>query len=423
MQLLHPCCAGLDIHKKTVVACVLLSREGGQVERQLKSFGTTTAQLLELLEWLVGLGVTHAVMESTGVYWWPVYQLLEGHLHLTVANAAHVKALPGRKTDQSDPEWLADLHRHGLVRGSFVPPRPQRELRELTRHRLGLTAGRSRAFNQIERTLEGTNLKLASVVSTLNGVSARLMLAALAQGQSDPKALAELAKGRLREKMAQLEAALQGSVRDYQRLMIGQLLADIELLDEQIEAVSAMIAQRLEAQKQLIERLDLVPGVNRNIAEVYLAEVGTDTKRFGTAERAASWAGLCPGNNESGGKRRSGRTRKGDRALKVAMVQAGHAAGHCKHSYFGAQYRRLAGRRGKKRAALAVGHAIFKVCFHMIDRGTPYQDLGANYFDQRNSDVVKHRLVKRLEKLGYKVTLTAAPAPPQLPNQALAHAA
>lgn len=420
MQLLYPCCAGLDVHKRTVVGCVLLSRAGGQVEKHLKTFGTTTRQILELLEWLVGLGVTHAVMESTGVYWWPVYQLLEGHLQLTVANAAHVKAVPGRKTDQTDPEWLADLHRHGLVRGSFVPPRAQRQLRELTRHRMNLTAGRSRAFNEIERTLEGTNLKLASVVSTLTGVSARDMLAAIVAGRTDPKGLAQLAQGRLREKQAQLEEALEGTVGEHQRLILGQLLADIELLDEQIEAVSAAIAKRLEAQNELIERLDLVPGINRRIAEIVLAELGTDTKRFGAAERASSWAGLCPGNNESGGKRRSGRSRKGNRALKVAMVQAGHAAGHCKQSYFGAQYRRLSARRGRKRAALAVGHGLFKVCFHMIDRGTPYQDLGANYFDQRNSESVKRRLVKRLEKLGYVVNLTAATPPSSEPATAQA---
>ena len=265
--------------QKTVVACVLLTGPDAAVTKHLKTFGTTTAEILALLDWLAGLAVTHAVMESTGVDWWPIDQLLEGHLHLTVANPAHVKALPGRKTDQTDPEWHADLHRHGLIRGRFVPPRPQRELRELTRPRMNLAGGRSRALNEIERTLEGTNIKLSSVGSELSGVSATLMLEALVAGQSDPQTLAALAKGRLREKQPQLEAALQGVVRDHQRLLLGQWLAAIELFAEPIEAVSATLAQRVQSNAQWIARLDEIPGVDRKVAEVVLAELGTDTAR------------------------------------------------------------------------------------------------------------------------------------------------
>lgn len=406
MQLLHPRCAGIDVHKKTIVVCVLLSLPDGQVQKHEQTFGTVTGQILQFLNWLRELGVTHAVMESTGVYWWPVYQLLEGQVEMTVANPSHVKALPGRKTDQSDAEWLADLHRHGLIRGSFVPPRPQRELRELTRHRLNVTAKRAQCTNQIERTLEGTNIKLSSVVSDLRGLSATLILHALVAGQSDPKALAELAVGKLRKKKVQLEAALEGTMRDHQKLILQQLLIEIELFDEQIADLDAEIERRLQGQEELMARLDEITGVDRKTAQVILAEMGSDTQRFGQAERAASWAGVCPGNNQSGGKRRQGQSRKADKYLKIALVQAARGAARSKDTYLNAQYRRIAARRGAKRAALAVGHSILKISFHMIQRGTHYQDLGGNYFDRLKPEVVKNRLVRRLEKLGYIVAVT-----------------
>lgn len=411
MQVLHPRCAGIDIHKKSIVVCALLSLSGGQVEKHERTFGTTTGEILRFLIWLRELGVDQVVMESTGVYWWPIYQLLEGQVQITVANPGHVKNLPGRKTDQSDAEWLAELHRHGLIQGSFVPPAPQRELRELTRHRLNLTAKRAQCTNQMERTLEGTNLKLASVVSDLRGVSATRILEALLAGQTDPKALAALAVGKLRKKKAQLEEALQGVMKDHHKLVLRQLLEEIELFDEQITELDAQIEQRLQSQEELIERLDEITGVDRKTAQVILAELGSDTQRFGQAERAASWAGVCPGNNQSGGKRRTGRSRKGNKFLKSTLVQAGQAAGRSKDTYLGAQFRRIAARRGKKRAALAVGHSILKISFHMIARGTHYQELGSNYFDRQKPEVVKNRLVRRLEKLGYVVTVTSANTP------------
>ena len=408
MQVVHPRCAGLDVHKRTIVVCILITLDNGNFEKHERTFGTMTPEILELLQWFQEMKITHAVMESAGVYWWPVYQLLESHLELLVVNAAHVKNLPGRKTDQSDAYWLADLLRHGLVRASFVPPRPQRELRELTRHRTSLTGRRAQAVNEMQRTLEGTNIKLASVATDITGLSATLMLEAMLAGHKDPRALAELARGKLRKKIPQLQQALQGVMREHQRLILSQLLADIELYEEQIQEVTAEIERRLADQQELINRLDKIPGVNRRIAEVLLAELGTDTKRFRTAKRAAAWTGICPGNNESGGKRRPARSRRGNRALKSTLVEAGMGAGRTKNSYLGAQFRRITTRRGYKRAAMAVGHSIFTIAFHIIDRGTEYQDLGADYFDRRNPAAVTRRLVKRLQTLGYEVTLTPA---------------
>jgi len=355
MQVIHTACAGLDGHKKTVVVCVLLSGADGQVQSHNQSFGTTTPQILALADWLQGLGVTHAAMESTGVYWRPIYQLLEERFQLLAVNAAHVKAVPGRKTDMNDAQWLCELLRHGLLRASFVPPKPQRQLRELTRHRSNLAAKRAQAVNELHRTLEGTNIKLTSVATDVTGVSATLMLEQLLAGRSDPKGLAELAKGRLRKELAQLEEALQGKVEPHHKLILSQLLVDIDLFGEQIEQTSAQIAQRLTQQEALIQRLDVIPGVNRRVAEVMLAELGTDPNRFGSAEQAAAWSGLCPGNRQSGGWRYATRSRKGNRALKGVLCQAGQAAGHSSSSYLGAQYRRIASRRGSKRAALAVG--------------------------------------------------------------------
>ena len=403
MQVIHTACAGLDVHKKTVVSCALLSRADGQVQSHCRSFGTTTPQILALADWLKGLGVTHVVMESTGVYWRPIYQLLEGSFTLLLVNAAHVKAVPGRKTDLNDAQWLAELLRHGLLRPSFVPPKAQRQVRELTRHRSNLAAKRAQAINELHRTLEGTNVKLTSVATDITGVSATLMLEQLLAGQSDPKALAQLAMGRLRQKRVQLAEALQGKVEAHHKLILSQLLVDIDLFDEQIEQTSAEIEQRLQREEQLIQRLDVIPGVNRRVAEVLLAELGTDMGRFGSAERAAAWSGLCPGNRQSGGRRYATRSRKGNRPLKGALCQAGQAAGRSRDSYLGAQYRRIASRRGSKRAALAAGHSILKISYHMIARGTEYKDLGPDYFDRRNKDAVKRRLVERLEKLGYQV--------------------
>jgi transposase len=409
MQVLNARCAGLDVHKRSVVACVMLSLPDGRVEKHSQSFGTMTPDLLALGDWLKGFGVTEVAMESTGVYWRPIYQLLEDSFKLLVVNAAHVQRMPGRKTDMTDAEWLAELLRHGLLAPSFVPPRPQRELRELTRHRTSLMEKRSQAINELHRTLEGTNLKLTSVATDITGLSATLMLQALLSGQAtDPKVLADLAVGKLRRKIPQLEQALQGKVREHHRLILSQLLADIELFDEQAAEVSAEIEQRLSQQQELMDRLDEVPGISRRTAEVVLAELGTDMSRFPSDRHAAAWAGLCPSNKESGGRRFAARSRQGNKALKRALTESALAAGKTKETYLGAQYRRLGARRGKKRAALAVAHSILRILYHLIGEGTRYQDLGADYFDRRNEASVTRRLVKRLEGLGYTVDLKKA---------------
>jgi len=409
MQVLYAKCAGLDVHKRTVVVCVLLTLADGQVIKHKQTFGTMTPDLLALADWLKGLGVTHAAMESTGPYWRPVYQLLEGLFTLLLINAGHIKRMPGRKTDMTDAEWIAELLRHGLLAPSFVPPRPQRELRELTRHRTNLMEKRGQAINELHRTLEGTNLKLTSVATDVTGVSATEMLQALLTGQeTDPEVLAEMARGRLRQKIPLLKKALQGKIEEHQKLILTQLLADIDLFDEQVTEVSGIIAQRVSQNEELIGRLDEIPGVNRRTVEVVLAELGSDMSRFPSDRHAAAWSGMCPGNKESGGRRYAARSRQGNKALKRVLAEAGQAAGRSKDTYLGAQYRRLGARRGKKRAALAVGHSILRIIYHMIKDGTTFQELGADYFDRRNEASVTRRLVQRLEGLGYQVELKKA---------------
>jgi transposase len=408
MQVMHARCAGLDVHKKTVTACVLLSLAEGGVEKHSVTFATMTPDLLALSDWLKNQGVTHVAMESTGVYWRPIYQLLEGQFTLLVANAQHIHRMPGRKTDLTDAEWLADLLRHGLIAPSFVPAQPQRELRELTRHRSNVAGRRAQCINEIHRTLEGTNIKLSSVATDISGVSATDMLQHLVAGQSDPNFLAELARGVLRKKIPQLRRALQGVVRAHQQLILSHLLADIQACAEQMLALNAEIASRLVKEREILERLDEVPGVNRRVAEVIVAELGTDMKRFGSSRRAAAWSGMCPANRQSGGRRYPARSRFGNKHLKSALIEAGRAAGRSKDTYLGAQYRRLLVRRGSKRAALALGHSILTIAYHMIDRGTRFQELGADYFDRRNPERVRDRLVERLKKLGYRVNLEPA---------------
>jgi transposase len=405
MDVIHARCCGLDIHKRSVVACVLISGTEGAPTRSTRTFGTMTADLLALSDWLAELRVTHVAMESTAVYWKPVWNLLEGSFELLLANAHHIKAVPGRKTDVADAEWVADLLRHGLLRGSYVPDRAQRELRELTRYRTSLVRERTAEANRLQATLEGANVKLASVATDILGKSGREILQALVAGATDAAAMAELAKGRLREKIPQLERALEGRFGPHQRFMVAQQLAHVDFLDEAIARLSEEIAERLRPLDAALEQLDTIPGVGRYVAEALLAEIGADVSRFPTAGHLASWAGMCPGSDESAGKRRSGRTRKGNPWLRVLLVQAAHAAARKKGTYLGAQYRRLAARRGRSRAAVAVGHSILVVIYHLLRDGTVYHDLGPRYFDERDRQATERRLVRRLEGLGYKVTL------------------
>jgi len=406
MDVLVERCCGLDIHKTSVVACLLVSPPRGEPVRAIRTFGTMTEDLLALADWLAGAGCTHVAMESTGVYWKPIWNLLEGDFDLLLANPRHIKAVPGRKTDVADAEWIADLLRHGLLQGSFVPDRPQRELRELTRYRASLVRERTAEANRLQKTLEGANIKLASVATDILGKSGREILQALVAGTEDAAVLAQLAHGRLREKLPELERALAGRVAPHQRFMLAQQLAHIDFLDAAIARVSTEVAARLEPVAEAVERLDTIPGIGRYVAEALIAEIGTDMRRFPTAGHLASWAGMCPGNHESAGKRRSGRTRQGSPWLRALLVQAAHAGARTKGTYLQAQYRRLASRRGKSRAAVAVGHTILVIAYRLLTDGTTYRDLGPTYFDERDRRHVEHRLVRRLEGLGYAVKLT-----------------
>jgi transposase len=377
--------------------------------KQLREFGATTSELLALSDWLIEHRVTHVAMESAGVYWKPVYNLLETFdLELLLVNARHMKAVPGRKTDVRDAEWIADLLRHGLLRASFVPAKPQRELRELTRYRRRLIQQRAQAVSRLQKVLEGANIKLGNVASDILGVSGRAMLEALVAGEDDPATLAGMAKGALKKKTRELEEALTGVVGEHQRFVLASLLRHVSFLDEEIARLDAEVSARLAPFAQTLQHLDTIPGVGRVAAEEILAEIGTDMSRFPTAKHLASWARVCPGNNESGGKRKSGRTGKGNNWLRSILIQAAHAAGRTKGTYLRSQYHRLAGRRGKKRAAVAVAHTILVIAYHIIRDHTSYQELGANHYDERRQDATIHRAVRRIEQLGYRVTLEAA---------------
>jgi len=404
MEVLYERCGALDVHKKLVVACVA-TPEG----KETKTFGTMTNDLLELADYLVSKGCTHVAMESTGVYWKPIYNILEGTgIEVLVVNARDIKAVPGRKTDVKDAEWICDLLRHGLLRGSFIPDRPQRELRELVRYRKELVRERAREVNRLQKVLEGANIKLGDVATDVMGKSGQAMIEALVVGETDPELLASLAKGRLKKKSEQLASALRGLIGPHQRMILGAQLEHIRFLDKQIERLNREVEERMRPFDQAVEAIDEIPGIGRRIAEEVLAETGTNMDQFPSAGHLASWAGLCPGNNESAGKRKSGRTRHGNPHLRQALVEAAQAAAHTKDTYLSAQYHRIAARRGAKRAAVAVAHSMIVIIYHMLREGTAYQDLGSNHFDELNRNATVRRAVKRLEALGYKVTLEEA---------------
>ena len=406
MEVMHRCCCGLDVHKETVVACIRRTGQDGRVGEEVQTFGTATAGLLELGDWLVSRQVTIAAMESTGVYWKPVWNLLEGRLELMLVNAREVKQLPGRKTDVKDSQWIAQLLSCGLLKASFVPPQPQRELRDLTRTRTSLLPDKSRVANRLQKILEDANIKLASVASDVLGVSGREMIRALIEGKLSASAMADLARQRLRQKLPQLAAALSGRVSEHHRFMLKLLLEEIEHFEQQI----ATLDERIEAvmsplDKTALTLLDEIPGIDQRAAQNIVAEIGTDMSRFPSASHLASWAGLSPGNDKSAGKRRSSRISDGNRWLKGTLNQCAWAASRKKDSYFAAQHRRIASRRGLKRATMAVAHSQLCVCWELLTHGQCYQDLGRDYFDHANEDRAKRQLVKRLEKLGYAVTL------------------
>ncbi len=410
MDTLYPRCAGIDVHKNNLVVCVRRCDRPGKAREEVRTFSTMTHDLLALADWLAEHGVTHVAMESTGVYWKPVFNILGGSVSVILVNAEHIKQVPGRKTDVKDCQWIAQLLQHGLLRASFVPPQPIRELRDLTRQRTQLIQERSGAANRIQKVLEDANIKLAGVATDVLGASGRDMLEALIAGQTDPEKLADLARGRLREKIPALRLALRGRVTEHHRFLLRMHLDHITHLEGLIGRLGVRIEEALAPFAEAEQRLQTIPGVSQRVAETVLAEIGTNMEQFPSAGHLAKWAGMCPGNHESAGKRRSGRTTKGDRWLKRILVQAAWAASHTKGTYLAAQYRRLCKRRGCKRALVAVGHTLLVIIYHMLKRGTTYAELGADFLDRLEPERLTRQLVKRLEALGHKVTLEPCPA-------------
>ena len=402
MDVVHEVCCGLDVHKKSVTACVLWA--SGR-RRQTRAFGTFTRELLELGDWLRACGVTHVAMESTGVYWKPVWNLLEGQFEMLLVNAQHIKAVPGRKTDQKDSEWIADLLQHGLLRASFVPPTPIRELRDLTRYRASLAQEINRIANRIQKVLEDANIKLASVATDALGASGRAMLEAMIHGEQDSQRLAEMSRGLLRNKIPELQEALQGRVTAHHRFLLRELLDHLYFVQSKMQRIEQEVAERLGPFQSEVARLCTIPGVDRVTAWGLLAEIGLDMNQFPDAQHLASWAGLCPGSHESAGKRKSGKIRKGSLWLRRCLCQGAWAVSTKKNNYLSALYRRLAARRGAKRATIAVAHKLLVIAYYILRDGTCYSDLGADYFDRLNPEGLRRRLTKRLEGLGFKVTL------------------
>jgi transposase len=401
-------CCGLDVHKETIAACVRLGGRSGHATQQVQTFRTTAADLVVLHDWLAAQGVTHVAMESTGVYWKPVFYALESDFTCLLVNAAHIKQVPGRKTDVQDCVWIAQLLEHGLLRGSFVPPVPIRELRDLTRYRKALIQDRTRVANRLHKALEDAGVKLASVASDILGVSGRAMLQALAEGTTDPVLLADLARGRLRGKLPALRAALAGRFRPHHGFLVGQLLTHLDYLDEAIATLSAEIESRLSPLADQLTRLDSIPGINRRTAEVIIAEVGVDMSAFPTAAHLASWAALCPGNNESAGKHKSGRTRKGNRWLRTALIEAAAGASRAKDSALQARFRRVLRHRGPQKAVVALAHTLLRIAYHVLANGTVYRELGGDYHDRQHHQRVTRRAIQLLQRQGYRVTLEPA---------------
>jgi transposase len=408
MRVMNERCAGVDVHQKTVTACALMGEAGINPKLERRTWATMTSQLLELGDWLREREITHVAMESTGTYWKPVWAVLEGQFDLTLCNAAHIKQVPGRKTDQKDAEWIADLLRHGLLKKSFVPPQPQQDLRELTRYRAQVSADRSAVSNRIRKLLEGANIKLGSVASDVMGVSGRRILEAMIQGETDLEKLADLALGQLKQKRAELIEALRGRLRDHHRTMLRLELAQWKFLDALVTELEQAIEEAMRPFAEAAELVKTIPGFSEVSASATVAEIGADMEQFASAGHLASWAGLCPGNNESAGKHYSGKTRGGNIWLKRILCQVAWAASHTRNTYFTALFRRIAAKRGKKRAILAVAHSILVTIYAMLKNHLTYQDLGSDYFDKKNADGLKRYCLKKLEAMGHIVTLEVA---------------
>jgi len=395
----HVC--GLDVHKKNVVACMITPET-----KEIRTFSTMTDDLILLVDWIKSNGCTHVAMESTASFWKPIYNLLElEDIQTLVVNAKNIKNVPGRKTDVKDAEWIASLLRHGLLQGSFIPNRDQRELRELIRYRRSLIDERAREVNRIQKVLEGANIKLSSVASDVLGKSGRAMIEAMIAGEENPELLSELAQRRLKNKKAELQRALNGLIGNHQKLMLAAQLRHIDYLDEEIGRLDEEIKRRMLPFEEDLELLDTIPGVARRTAETIAAEIGTNMDQFPSAAHLSSWAGLCPGQNESAGKRKSGKTRKGNKKLRSALVEAARAAGRTKNTYLSSQYHRIAARRGANRAAVAVAHSILMIAYYILKRRQPYIELGPTYYEERKRDTIIRQSIKKLESLGLKVTV------------------
>jgi len=404
MEVIYSHCCGLDVHKQTIVAC-LITPKG----KEIRTFGTMTESLLELADWLVANNCSAVAMESTGVYWKPVYNILEAtDMEILVVNAQHIKNVPGRKTDVKDSEWIADLLQHGLLRKSYIPDRGQRELRELVRYRTKLTQERTREVNRIQKVLEGANIKLGDVASDVMGKSGQDILRAIISGNDNPQAMAQMARGRLKSKTELLEKALTGLIGPHQKMLLESQLDHIDFLNKQIQKLSEEIVSRMHPFEKAIVALDGIPGISRINAEQILCETGIDMSRFPTDKHFASWAALCPGNNQSGGKRKSGKTRKGNMSLKAALTQAAISASKTKGTYLNMMYHRIAARRGKNKAIVAVAHAILITIYHMLKEGSGYRDLGVNHYDEINKEATLKRSIKRIQSLGFIVTIEPA---------------
>jgi transposase len=407
MDALYRNVCGLDVHKKTVVACVRRLGEGDRVSKEVRTFATMTHNLRALVTWLQQEGVTHVAMESTGVLWKPLFNVLEEHFTVLVVNAYHLKQVPGRKTDVKDCEWIAQLLQCGLLRGSYVPSRAYRELRDLTRHRTKLTQQHTQAINRLHAVLQDANIKLSSVATDILGVSGREMIEALQRGEADPAELAELARGRLRAKIPQLRVALEGMVRDHHRFLIKMLLEQVDQLNAMIDQLTQRIEEiSPESFRSAVRLVSTINGIKERAAQNILAETGIDMAPFPSHKHISSWASVCPGNNETAGKRRSGKTAKGNRWIRGALGEAAWAACRSKDTYLASQFRRIAGRRGKKRAVVAVSHTLLVVIYHMLRTNTPYADLGPDHFDRIAPERLMRHHVNKLQALGYTVTLT-----------------
>lgn len=404
MEAIYQCVGGLDVHQKVIVACRRRLIGEGKVESEVEKFGTSTRELNRLGRWLSEWGVKQVAMESTGVLWQPVWNVLCEEFELVLVNAQHLKKVPGRKTDVTDAEWIAQCMQCGLLRGSFVPNEQIRQWRDLTRQRTKLLDQRTSIVNRIHKTLEGCNIKLSTVATDVMGVSGRAMLKALSEGEHDAEKLADLARGRLKSKYDELVESLEGSVSEHHQWLLKRMLKQVEFLDDEIAVYDQRIEEMMRPFELSLERLDTIDGVGRRTAEVILAEIGSEMSQFANDEAISCWAGMCPGNNESAGKRKSGRTSKGNRWLRRALVEAAYAASRKKDRYLAAQFARLA-RGGKKRAAVAVGHTILVAAYHILKEEVDYKDLGGDYFHKRNQEKTTRRLIKQLEQFGYQVEL------------------